>query len=58
MAAGEYVSVSSQRDTERASLDQERRELRDTPTAELAELTGMYEAKVYQMQRPGGWPRS
>ncbi|RKE16948.1 VIT family protein [Streptomyces sp. TLI_171] len=45
MAAGEYVSVSTQRDAEQAALAQERRELRLTPEAELAELAGMYEAK-------------
>ncbi|WP_418956311.1 VIT1/CCC1 transporter family protein [Streptomyces tritici] len=39
MAAGEYVSVSTQRDSERAALAQERRELREQPEAELAELT-------------------
>ncbi|MFZ2509637.1 MAG: VIT family protein [Gordonia sp. (in: high G+C Gram-positive bacteria)] len=45
MALGEYVSVSSQRDTERALLAKERRELREDPAAELAELAGLYEAK-------------
>lgn len=45
MAVGEYVSVSSQRDTEKALLDKERAELRDTPDEELEELTGMYAAK-------------
>jgi vacuolar iron transporter family protein len=45
MALGEYVSVSSQRDTEKALLDKERRELADDPEAELAELAGIYEAK-------------
>lgn len=45
MALGEYVSVSSQRDSERALLDRERAELRDMPQAELAELAGIYEAK-------------
>jgi VIT1/CCC1 family predicted Fe2+/Mn2+ transporter len=45
MALGEYVSVSSQRDTERALLDKERRELATDPDAELAELTAIYEAK-------------
>ncbi len=45
MAGGEYVSVSTQRDTERALLDLERRELREMPEAELEELTGLYEAK-------------
>lgn len=41
MAAGEYVSVSSQRDSERAALDMERRELAEEPEAELDELTDL-----------------
>ncbi|MGK9147112.1 VIT family protein [Plantibacter flavus] len=45
MALGEYVSVSSQRDSQRALIAKERRELTDDPTAELAELAGIYEAK-------------
>lgn len=45
MAAGEYVSVSSQRDTEHADLERERRELRDAPVAELAELRRIYERR-------------
>jgi vacuolar iron transporter family protein len=45
MAVGEYVSVSTQRDTERALLAKERRELHETPDEELAELTGIYLAK-------------
>ena len=45
MALGEYVSVSSQRDSETALLSQERRELADTPGRELAELTALYRAK-------------
>lgn len=45
MAVGEYVSVSTQRDTERALLEKERRELREEPEAELAELTAIYEQK-------------
>ncbi|WP_412538766.1 VIT family protein [Longispora sp. K20-0274] len=45
MAVGEYVSVSSQRDTERALLAKERGELRDSPAAELAELAAIYRAK-------------
>jgi VIT1/CCC1 family predicted Fe2+/Mn2+ transporter len=45
MAAGEYVSVSTQRDTEKALLAKEKRELRDMPEAELAELTQIYQAK-------------
>lgn len=42
MAAGEYVSVSSQADTEAADLARERRELAEMPELELAELTGIY----------------
>jgi VIT1/CCC1 family predicted Fe2+/Mn2+ transporter len=42
MAAGEYVSVSSQADTERADLAQESRELAAFPEAEHAELAGIY----------------
>jgi VIT1/CCC1 family predicted Fe2+/Mn2+ transporter len=45
MAAGEYVSVSSQRDSERALLRLERRELAEDPEAELAELAALYEDK-------------
>jgi VIT1/CCC1 family predicted Fe2+/Mn2+ transporter len=45
MAVGEYVSVSSQRDSEQALLNKERGELADTPDEELAELTDMYAAK-------------
>ncbi|MEV0080885.1 VIT family protein [Nocardia neocaledoniensis] len=45
MAAGEYVSVSTQRDSEKALLAKERRELADFPDYELAELTEIYEAK-------------
>ena len=42
MAAGEYVSVSSQADTERADIDRERRELASQPAAEEDELTAIY----------------
>jgi VIT1/CCC1 family predicted Fe2+/Mn2+ transporter len=45
MAAGEYVSVSTQRDSEMALLDKERRELEETPEEELAELTALYMEK-------------
>jgi VIT1/CCC1 family predicted Fe2+/Mn2+ transporter len=41
MALGEYVSVSTQRDTERALIDKERRELEAMPAAEHAELVGL-----------------
>lgn len=42
MAAGEYVSVSSQADTERADLARERRELATSPDQEQAELAAIY----------------
>lgn len=42
MAAGEYVSVSSQSDTEHADLERERGELRDQPAAEHLELASIY----------------
>ncbi len=42
MAAGEYVSVSSQSDTEKADLAREKEELRADPAGELDELTGIY----------------
>jgi VIT1/CCC1 family predicted Fe2+/Mn2+ transporter len=42
MAAGEYVSVSSQSDTEAADLEIERKELAATPDTELTELQGIY----------------
>jgi VIT1/CCC1 family predicted Fe2+/Mn2+ transporter len=43
MAAGEYVSVASQRDAEEADLERERRELETNPQEELDELTLIYE---------------
>lgn len=45
MAAGEYVSVSSQADTERADLAREREELRSDPEAEREELARIYEER-------------
>jgi vacuolar iron transporter family protein len=45
MAAGEYVSVSSQTDAERADIARETRELKETPEAELDELTRIYVAR-------------
>ncbi|MGW3143467.1 MULTISPECIES: VIT1/CCC1 transporter family protein [Streptomyces] len=45
MAAGEYVSVSTQRDSELAALALEKRELRESPDAELEELTGLLEER-------------
>ncbi|MBA3250675.1 MAG: VIT family protein [Geodermatophilaceae bacterium] len=48
MALGEYVSVSSQRDAETALVEKERRELAETPEAELAELAAIYRGKGLQ----------
>jgi VIT1/CCC1 family predicted Fe2+/Mn2+ transporter len=48
MAAGEYVSVSSQADTERAELERERQELASDPAFELQELTDIYVARGLQ----------
>jgi len=45
MAAGEYVSVSSQRDAEQADIRLEERELRRHPDSELRELAGIYERR-------------
>jgi VIT1/CCC1 family predicted Fe2+/Mn2+ transporter len=45
MASGEYVSVSSQRDAERALIAKEKRELREMPDEELAELAEIYRGK-------------
>ncbi len=45
MAAGEYVSVCSQRDTERADIEREKRELAEHPEKELAELAAIYERR-------------
>ncbi len=45
MAAGEYVSVSSSRDTEKILLKKEKQELQDHPEQELEELTTIYQKK-------------
>lgn len=45
MAAGEYVSVSSQSDIEQSDLEREKKELEESPEAELLELSGIYEKK-------------
>jgi len=45
MAVGEYISVSSQSDSQRALIAKEREELRTSPDEELAELAGLYRAK-------------
>ena len=50
MAAGEYVSVKSQADMEKASLSQETRELADDPQSELDELTRIYQQRGLQAE--------
>jgi vacuolar iron transporter family protein len=50
MAAGEYVSVSSQADTERADLERERNELADDPAHEHAELAAIYVARGLDLE--------
>jgi VIT1/CCC1 family predicted Fe2+/Mn2+ transporter len=45
MALGEYVSVSSQRDSEQSLIEKERRELADDPEGEFEELVGLYRAR-------------
>ena len=49
MATGEYVSVHSQADTERAALDEERIELDDDPAGEQRELAAMYVRRGLQL---------
>jgi vacuolar iron transporter family protein len=50
MAAGEYVSVSSQSDTEQADLEKERRELAEDPDFELEELAQIYVARGVEVE--------
>ncbi len=45
MAAGEYVSVSSQADTEKADIEREKRELQESPEQELSVLAAIYEKR-------------
>lgn len=45
MATGEYVSVSTQRDTERVFIEKERKELQENPEREMMELAVIYEKK-------------
>ncbi|TIH36166.1 VIT1/CCC1 transporter family protein [Subtercola vilae] len=50
MALGEYVSVSTQRDSQHALIEKERAELRDDPDGELEELAGLYEGRGLSAQ--------
>ena len=45
MAAGEYISVSAQRDSEQADIEREKQALKTMPKEELAELTGIYKKR-------------
>ena len=53
MAAGEYVSVHSQADTEKADLSKERKELEVDPAAELRELTAIYVGRGLEPELAG-----
>lgn len=53
MGLGEYVSVSTQRDTERALIAKETRELREMPEQELAELAAIYRGKGLSEETAG-----
>ncbi|MEQ1736573.1 MAG: VIT family protein [Rhodoglobus sp.] len=53
MALGEYVSVSSQRDTQHALIAKERRELEEQPEEELAELAELFERKGLSAKTAG-----
>jgi VIT1/CCC1 family predicted Fe2+/Mn2+ transporter len=53
MAAGEYVSVSSQRDAERADITRERQQQQADPDGELAEITGIYVRRGLDEQLAG-----
>ncbi len=50
MAAGEYVSVSSQTDVEKADIEREKQELKDMPEIELERLAEIYEKRGLQKQ--------
>lgn len=50
MAAGEYVSVQSQVDTEKADISLEKRQLRDNPTAEMRQLAEIYQKRGLNAQ--------
>ena len=58
MAAGEYVRVVLQSDTERADLDRERRELASDPQHELAEMTQFMSRVASRMKLPQWLPRN
>lgn len=53
MALGEYVSVSSQNDSQRALIEKERRELAEEPAEELAELAAIHRARGLSPETAG-----
>ncbi|MGO4188386.1 VIT1/CCC1 transporter family protein [Pseudarthrobacter sp. TAF60_1] len=57
MALGEYVSVSSQKDSQQALIEKERRELLEQPEEELAELTAIYQSKGLSAETAGAVAR-
>lgn len=58
MAAGEYVSVSSQTDTEKADIKREEMELREMPEDELRILAQIYEKRGLKKKLPCRWQRN
>ncbi len=56
MSLGEYVSVSTQRDTEQAIIAEERREIAEMPDAEHAELVGMLRQRASAPTSHAPWP--
>jgi len=58
MAAGEYVSVSSQTDIEKADIERERRELNDMPDVELKILAEIYERRGLKKKQPIWLPKN
>ena len=57
MALGEYVSVSSQKDSQQALIEKERRELLEQPEEELAELAAIYQSKGLSAETAGAVAR-
>jgi VIT1/CCC1 family predicted Fe2+/Mn2+ transporter len=58
MAAGEYVSVSSQTDVETADIEREKQELKEMPELELQRLADIYEQRGLKKTPPSRWRRN
>ena len=58
MAAGEYVSVSSQTDAETADIEREKQELKEMPELELQRLADIYEQRGLKKTPPSRWRRN